>query len=113
MDAQDFVNWRRTCQAAIVQLKNASVALPAGERRHDIEAKIKDAENVLARADAMLAKELGYRLHDCTYPPQIMLWKEAEQAHVCPNPECGHRRPRPQPVNIQRRSWADVRRGRY
>jgi hypothetical protein len=68
------------------------VSLPRGEKRAEIEHKIKDAEDILRRSDAKLARELGMKLCGCTFPPQIMLWRETERAHVCPNPECGWRR---------------------
>jgi hypothetical protein len=96
MDANEFIDWRQLYQAALDQLKDASLDLPQGDRREAVEKKIKSAEDMLARADAKLAKELGMRLCDCTWPPQIMRWQESTQAHLCPNAQCGRRRERPQ-----------------
>ena len=42
---------------------------------------------VLSLAEAKLAKELGYELCLCTFPPSVMLWRQPEKAHVCP--ACG------------------------
>jgi len=47
------------------------------------------ADEILKRSDSKLAKELGYELCQCTYPPQIMLWDQKRQAYYCPNPDCG------------------------
>lgn len=112
MDANEFIDWRQLYQAALGELKDASLDLPAGDRREGVEKKIKSAEDMLARADAKLAKDLGMRLCDCTWPPQIMLWHEAGDAHVCPNPQCGRRRERSRPVRVSRQSsWVNSRRG--
>src|SRR5215207_6806845 len=63
---------------ALGLFKEAYSALPKGEKRDEIEQKIKAAEASLARSDAALAKQLWYQLCDCTWPPQIMLWRQAE-----------------------------------
>jgi hypothetical protein len=89
MDMADFANWRHLSLGAIELLKGASLDLPPGSQREAVETKIKHAENMLARADAMLAKDLGMLLCDCTWPPQIMLRRQ--NVHVCPNPQCGRR----------------------
>jgi hypothetical protein len=94
MDATEFIDWRKLYQTAFDQLKEASCDLPQGDRRAAVELNIKEAENMLARADAHLAQALGMKLCDCTWPPQIMRWQEASQAHVCPNQQCGRRRER-------------------
>jgi hypothetical protein len=60
-----------------------------GPGKDALQNKITEAEDALKRSDGKLAKKLGYKLCRCTFPPQIMLWKEAQKAHVCPNPECG------------------------
>ena len=56
-------------------------------------AKLREAEGSMKRADAKLAKELGLRLCDCEFPPNVMLWRETEKAHVCPR--CQRRREKP------------------
>jgi hypothetical protein len=37
--------------------------------------------------DVRLAKEFGYSLCNCHWPPEIMLWRKREKANVCQN--CG------------------------
>jgi hypothetical protein len=75
----------------VVFLPPAAARRPKGEKRAEIEGKIGVAEAALKRSDVKLARELGLKLCDCTFPPQIMLWKEAEQSLVCPNQACGRR----------------------
>ena len=91
-DISEFIQAGRS---AIELLKNALSLMPKGGDRDELERKVQAAEDALRRSDAKLAKELGMHLCDCTMPPQIMLWREREQAHVCPNPECGRKRPKP------------------
>jgi hypothetical protein len=111
MDANEFIDWRQLYQSALDQLKDASLDLPKGDRREAVEKKIKSAEDMLARADVKLAKDLGMKLCDCTWPPQIMRWQEAGNAHVCPNPQCGRRKERPRPVRVSTSpTWASSRR---
>jgi hypothetical protein len=111
MDANEFIDWRQLYRAMLDQVKDASLDLPKGDRREAVEKKIKSAEDMLARADAQLAKDLGMKLCDCTWPPQIMRWQESGHAHVCPNPLCGRRRERPRPTRVSpSSSWANSRR---
>lgn len=84
----DLLEWAPAAKSALDLLKAASAFLPKGADKEAAEAKIKEAETILQRADAKLAQELGYSLCRCTFPPQIMLWDEARKADVCP--ACGH-----------------------
>lgn len=54
-----------------------------------VDSLVARAEDALGRGNAELAKALGFPLCQCTFPPQIMLWKEKQKAHICPNAECG------------------------
>lgn len=82
MDMNAFADWRQMYLESIDALKSASLDLPSGDQRSLIEKKIKQAEDIMARADAMLAKELGMLLCDCTWPPQIM--RRRQNVHHCP-----------------------------
>ena len=92
MDFTDIQGWLGAAKDTMSLMKSAAALLPKGEKRAEIEGKIGAAEEALKRSDAKLARELGLKLCDCTFPPQIMLWKEAEKAHACPNPACGRRK---------------------
>lgn len=69
--------------------KEASALLPKGDKRDQFDEQIKAAEASLKRSDAALAKQLGYQLCQCTFPPQIMLWREQDKVWICQNPDCG------------------------
>ncbi len=93
MDYDDVKGWFDAVAAALPLLKAAKDLLPKGRQRDEVEAKLREAEGYMKRADAKLAKELGLRLCECEFPPNVMLWREAEKAHVCPH--CQRRREKP------------------
>jgi hypothetical protein len=84
---QDIADYIRISKDTIDLLKGGFGLLPKGAKRDEAEQKIKAAEEALKRADATLAQKLGYSLCRCTYPPQIMLWREQQKLTACPN--CG------------------------
>ena len=59
---------------AIDLFKDASALLPDSEAKTQINETITAAERELALSEAAMAKELGYQLCQCTFPPQIMLF---------------------------------------
>ena len=92
MDFTDIQGWLGAAKDTLGLLKSATALLPKGEKRAEIEGRIGAAEEALKRSDVNLAHELGLKLCDCTFPPQIMLWKETEKAHICPNSACGRKK---------------------
>ncbi len=108
-----FLDWRQLYQAALDEVKDLVRDLPEGDQRNEVEDKVRGLDDMLARSDAQLAKQLNMHLCDCPWPPKIMLWREREQAHVCPNPQCGRRRERPRATQVVSRdtSWIRARRG--
>jgi hypothetical protein len=91
MDFTDIQGWVGLAKNSVELMKSAASLLPRGEKRAEIEGKITVAEEALKRSDVKLARDLGLKLCDCTFPPQIMLWREAEKSHICPNPACGRK----------------------
>jgi len=87
----EIVTYITLAREGLGMLKELRELMPKGPKRDEIEQKLKRAEEALQRSDAQLAKQLGYDLCECTFPPQIMLWREQEKACVCPNPACGRR----------------------
>ncbi|WP_394166915.1 hypothetical protein [Neptunomonas phycophila] len=75
-------------KAAIDIGKEAKGLLPDGEDKSNIEAKLIQTEKELAIAEAATAKELGYELCKCTFPPQIMLFIKELNVSRCP--KCHH-----------------------
>jgi hypothetical protein len=92
MDFTDIKGWVDTAKDTLGLVKSAAALLPKSDKRAEIEGKIGAAEAAMKRSDAKLAHELGFKLCDCTFPPQIMLWKEPEKSHVCPSPACGRKK---------------------
>lgn len=108
----DSINdYLKASKTALDLIKGAIGFLPKGEDQQKAQEQVREAESALQLSQASAAKTLGYRLCKCTFPPQIMLWNEKEQAHVCPNPECGKREGRPKVVTTKprggggRNSW--------
>lgn len=89
MEYSDVKGWVDVAKSSFDLLKGAAALLPKGPEKAELEARLDKAALELKKADVKLAKELGYNLCQCEFPPNVMLWKEAEQAHVCP--ACGHR----------------------
>lgn len=89
MEFKDLSEFMSAGKSALDLLKAAYGVLPKGVERDKIEAEIKRAEDLLSRSDAKLAKDLGYKICQCTFPPQVMLWRENDKAWVCPNADCG------------------------
>ena len=86
---QDIAEYIRVSKDGLDLLKSAWNLLPKGEKRDEAERKIQAADEALKRTDAALALKLGFQLCQCTYPPQIMLWREQQKGHFCPRKECG------------------------
>ena len=91
MEFTDISSWLDFAKTTVDTFKTTAGLLPKGKNRDEIEKSILVAEESLKRSDAKLAKELGFKLCVCTFPPQIMLWKEVEKSHVCPSPHCGRK----------------------
>jgi hypothetical protein len=84
--------------------------LPKGEQADKAQKQIEKAEAALKNSEAEFAKSVGYRLCRCTFPPQIMLWKNDIRKNVCP--ECGDVFP-PERGDAPRQEggWVRARRG--
>jgi hypothetical protein len=91
MEPEEISAWVTAGKGALDLMRSAWHAMPKGEKKDELEAKVKKAEDALQTSSANLAKSFGYKLCQCTFPPQIMLWQESTNSHVCPNPACDHR----------------------
>ena len=89
MDMLQVKAWLDTTKISVDLLKSAASLLPKGSKRDAVENKILAVESSLAASNAKLARDLGMKLCNCTFPPQIMLWIEAKKADQCPRQECG------------------------
>jgi hypothetical protein len=91
MDWTDLTAYIGAAKSSLDMIKSAAALLPKGQNKDEIERNLRTAEDILKRSDAKLAKELGFSLCECEYPPRPMLWRDKEKAFVCQNPACGHR----------------------
>jgi hypothetical protein len=95
IDPTEVGTWLVAAKAGIEALKSAWSLLPRGPDKDALASKIEEAEQAIGMADAKLAKELGYKLCKCTFPPQIMLWNKEKRTNICSL--CGNEDP-PQPT---------------
>jgi len=66
-------------------LKEIKALVPNPEDRNRLDEKIESAERELAISEAAAARDLGYQLCQCTFPPQIMLFTGKKQSqYQCP-----------------------------
>jgi len=91
------IHWAQYIKAAteaFVLLKALYPLLPT-QSKDEVETKIEAAERALEMANVALAKSWGFKIHDCAFPPKIMLWDNDKRVRRCPG--CGYEiDPRPQ-----------------
>lgn len=109
MNAEELLSAQELSRQALEELRAASYEVPAGPQREAVEARIKSADEKLELARSTAAKALGFKTHDCKFPPPLLLWNEAENAHICEN--CGHKKPRQAGQISRETSWITARRG--
>ena len=73
MAISDLSDYLTAAKAVIDIFKSIKNELPQGPEADRSQEQIERAEKALKAAEAQLAKELGYKLCQCTFPPQIML----------------------------------------
>ena len=113
MAISDLTTFLTAAKTALDIIKGIRSELPQGMRKDEVGNQIDAAEEALETSEGELAKALGFKLCQCTFPPQIMLWKEQQNAFACPNPDCGRKIERPQAnLGRPRSSLVDSRRGR-
>lgn len=95
MAAPDWLAYISAAKSALDIIKAIRSELPKGAEADKAQQRIEEAESALQNSKAELAKSLGFKLCQCTFPPQIMLWDKAERKKICP--ACGDRSPPPQP----------------
>ncbi len=73
----------KIAKSAIELGKSTLAHLPNSKERVQAEKELEYMEKELKVVEPNLAKELGYQLCYCTYPPQIMLYNHAIGANIC------------------------------
>ena len=93
----DINTYLQAGKNALSIIKDVIPLLPKGTDRDKAASDVEKAEQAIKASNAAVARSLGFTLCKCTFPPQIMLWKEDQQANVCPN--CGHSSGGPPKIN--------------
>ncbi len=73
MAISDLAEYLAAAKTLLEIFKGIRSELPKGPEAERTGEQIERAEKALRAAEAQLAKELGYNLCQCTFPPQIML----------------------------------------
>jgi hypothetical protein len=109
MAAPDWLAYFTAAKSALDIIKGIRAELPKSPEADKVQRKIEDAEVALKISNAELAKNLGFRLCKCSFPPEIMLLRSSERAYFCP--KCGDRFPPLQPLrNDDEDDWIKARR---
>ena len=96
MAISDLSDYLTATKAVIDIFKSIKSELPQGPKADESQEQIERAENALKAAEAQLAKELGYQLCQCTFPPQIMLSTGRHPVHdneIFKCPACQKQKP--------------------
>ncbi len=89
IDPVHAAEWVAAGRAVVDLMRSASGLLPKGRDRSAIARRLDEAERALELSNAKLARELGYPLCRCVFPPKPMLWDNALGAFACREPGCG------------------------
>lgn len=89
-------------------IKKTKELLPEGKEKEAIEKSLIEADKASKLAETQIAQALGYRLCQCTFPPQIMLskgYKELSHHHeeefLCPRCNKSSIEPPSKPINYE------------
>jgi hypothetical protein len=72
----------------LAAVRDAKALLPAAQQEA-ITITLEKAGTAASLAEAQIAKALGFRLHECTWPPQIMLAVKTPNGEEKRCPACG------------------------
>jgi len=89
-------------------IKKTKELLPEGDEKEAIEASLIQADKAAKLAESQIAQALGYKLCQCTFPPQIMLsqgYKQLkhhnEEDFICPKCSKSSIAPPAPPINFR------------
>jgi hypothetical protein len=72
----------------LAAVRDAKALLPAAQQEA-VTITLEKAGTAASLAEAQIAKALGFRLHECTWPPQIMLAVKTPNGEEKRCPACG------------------------
>ena len=88
IDPIQAAEWVAAGRAVLELMRSASALLPKGRDHDTIAKRLDEADRALALANAKLARDLGYPLCRCVFPPKPMLWDNARGGFVCRETGC-------------------------
>jgi len=83
IDPFETTGWMAAGKSGLDLLRLALTLLPRTAEKERIRRTLDEAERSLELASAKLARDLGYPLCRCVFPPKPMLWNRAKGAFVC------------------------------
>jgi hypothetical protein len=108
MAAPEWLAYFTAAKSALDIIKGIRSELPKSPEADRAQQKIADAELALETSKAQLAKHLGFRLCQCSFPPPIMLLRASEKAYFCS--KCDNRFPPVlPPSNDEEDDWIKAR----
>lgn len=81
MAIEHLAEYLTAAKTVIEIFKGIKSELPQGPETEKTQEQIERAEKALRAAEAQLAKELGYNLCKCTFPPEIMLSEKMHERY--------------------------------
>ena len=100
-------------RSALGMAKDVKDVLPEGDTKETVAKTLIEAEKAVGIAEAQVAQALGYKLCQCTFPPQIMLSKGIHDrgVEIFKCPACDKQSPTEQFLNRPRPKRQVVVRG--
>ncbi len=89
MDFESFNSGIESIKNILSMLKAGKDLLPQGPEKEEVTKKITEAEKAFLIAEAQSAKDLGYEICKCTWPPSIMTVDAETKKPTCP--KCGNK----------------------
>ena len=74
IDPIQAAEWVAAGRAVVELMRSASALMPKGRDRDAIAKRLDEADRALELSNAKLARDLGYPLCRCVFPPKAMLW---------------------------------------
>lgn len=93
----------------IAAARDAKSLLP-GPQQEAVSATLERASTQAALAEAQIAQALGFMLHRCTFPPQIMLAIQTDHGQEQRCPGCGYTTKHNEPPPEREDEWISARR---
>ncbi len=89
IDPMHAAQWTVAGRAILDLMRATRALLPKARDRDPIAQRLDEATQALKLSNAKRARDLGYPLCRCAFPPKPMPWDNAQRAFACREPGCG------------------------